>query len=378
MATFVHYMVIMKILHVSGARGWGGNEQQLIDYIPELEKLGTEHTVFGVTNSILHNRCKELGINFIENKKKKLNKFANYLYLKDVVKKVKPDVIHLHTSDSLTVYTISDLLTGLKTKAVFSKKGMGSRSSLLSKYKYNYKNVAATICVSQRVQEEFSAILTEATKKKTIVIHDCVSPDILNNTNDAEDVRAKFNIPDNTFIIGNIANHTAAKDHFTLIDTADHLINTMGRKDVAFVQVGEYTKLTEELKELIKQKGLENHIFFMGRIAGAYRFNPQFDAFVMTSQREGGPTSVLEAMLLGVPVVTTNVGVVPEVITSGTNGFICPVKDYKCLAESLSKLMDDAQLRENFSELGSSAIKKGFMAPILAPQTLDVYKKAMQ
>ena len=368
----------MKVLHVSGARGWGGNEQQLIDYIPELEKLGTSHIVFGVKDSVLHNKCKDLGIAFIEAKKHKLNKFANYLYLKEVVKDVKPDVIHLHTSDSLTVYTIADLLTRLKVKAVFSKKGMGSRSSLLSKYKYNYKNLAAIICVSKRVQEEFSAILNEATKKKTIVIHDCVSPKILNTTDKVEDIKAKFNIPDSGFLIGNIANHTAAKDHFTLIESADYLINTLNKKDAYFVQVGEYTKLTDELKELVKQKGLENSIFFTGRIPEAYKFNNQFDAFVMTSQREGGPTSVLEAMLLGVPTVSTNVGVMPEVIENGVNGFICPVKDYKTIAESLSKLTDNAQLRENFSAKGSAVIKEGFMAEKLAPQTLKVYKAAAQ
>ena len=59
-----HTIFTMKILHVSGARGWGGNEQQLIDFIPELEKLGSEHVVFGVSGSILHNRCKELDITF--------------------------------------------------------------------------------------------------------------------------------------------------------------------------------------------------------------------------------------------------------------------------------------------------------------------------
>jgi hypothetical protein len=78
---------------------------------------------------------------------------VNYYYLKTLVKEINPDLIHLHTSDSLTVFTISDLLFRLKTKAVFSKKGMGSSSIILSEFKFNYKNIAAIICVSEAVKK---------------------------------------------------------------------------------------------------------------------------------------------------------------------------------------------------------------------------------
>lgn len=367
----------MKILHISGARSWGGNEQQMIDFIPELQKLGVDNSVLGVAGSPLQQQCIEKGIVFIGAKKEKLNKFANYGYLKQLVKELRPDVLHLHTSDSLTVFTIADLLYRLKVKAVFSKKGMGSSSSLLSKFKYNYKNVAYSICVSQKVQQDFSKILSSKNKGKAVVVHDCVAPAVLDAKITVDDLRQKLAIPQEKLIVGNIANHTAAKDLATLINTADHLVNTMGVKDVVFVQIGAFSKLTPLLKETVKEKQLEDTVIFTDKIANASQYGPQFDIFLMTSEREGGPTSVLEAMYLEVPVVSTNVGVINEVIKDGINGFVAPVKDHKALAEKTNTLLRDKALQQVFTAKSKAIITEGFTVETLAPQLLQIYKLAI-
>ena len=65
----------MKILHISGAKGWGGNEQQLMYLIPELDKLNVDNLVFGLENSMLQKQCNAKKIKFIQVKSRKLNKF---------------------------------------------------------------------------------------------------------------------------------------------------------------------------------------------------------------------------------------------------------------------------------------------------------------
>ena len=329
--------------------------------------------MFGRAGSPLHEVCGKNGLAFIACKNKKLNKKDNYFYLKQLVKELKPDVIHLHTSDSLTVYTIADMLLGLKTKTIFAKKGMGSSSSLLSKFKYNYKNIAALLCVSKKVQTDFSKILSDKNKKKTVVIYDCVSTHIMENKGQAFNLREKYNLGDKA-IIGNIANHTKAKDLFTLIDTVDYMVNVIGNRNVAFIQIGEFSGLTDELLALVKEKGLEDFIFYTDIIEEAYGYNFQFDAFIMTSEREGGPTSVLEAMLMGTPVVSTNVGIVPEVITDGINGFVAEVKDSKALAEKLNTLLSDKELQQKFTAISKEKILENNAADAIAKRTLEIYK----
>ena len=366
----------MKILHISGAKGWGGNEQQMIDLIPELTKLGVANIVFGVENSQLQKECGMKNIFFVAARKNKLNKFVDYSYLKTIVKEINPDLIHLHTSDSLTVFAISDLLFGLKTKTIFSKKGMGESGSFLSKLKYNYSGVNSIFCVSRSVERDFSRVLYKKNKFKTTVIHDCVSLNILNSKQEIN-LRDKFTIKNESFIVGNIANHTRAKDLDTFINVVDYLVNELGRKEIVFFQIGEFSKLTSNLLEIVKEKKLENTIIFTGKIENASSLNHQFDLFLMTSQREGGPTSVLEAMLVGAPIVSTNVGVIPDVIEDGINGFISPIKDYKDLAKKIDLLLFDKTLQKKFIEESRFKIEKEFIVSKIANQTLTEYKKTL-
>lgn len=366
----------MKILHISGAKGWGGNEQQMMNIIPELNALGIKNSVFGVPDSVLQKECDALKIHFIDCKSHKLNKFVNYRYLKTIVKQLQPDIIHMHTSDSLTVFTIADLLFGLNVKAIFSKKGMGVSSSFLSKLKYNYSGIQSIICVSKSVQIDFSNILSNKNKPKTVVIHDCVSFDIINQKSEFN-LKEKLSIEPNQLLVGNIANHSGAKDIETLINVVDYFVNQLNRNDVIFVQIGEFSKLTDGFLKLIEEKKLTQHILFTNKLPRAFTLIPQFNIFIMTSQREGGPSSVLESMLLGVPIVSTNVGVIPDVIEDGKNGFISPIKDYQDLANKTNTLLENKALQNQFSELSKDSIFKEFSAHFIANQTASLYQKVI-
>ncbi len=367
----------MKVLHIAGATSWGGNEQQIVDILPELEKLNVENIVFGVGNSVFHRECINNNIKFVSSKSKKLNKIVNYYYLKTIVDRIKPDLIHLHTSDSLTVFMISDLLFGLRTKAVFSKKGMGSSGSIFSKLKYNYSGLNSIICVSRSVQNDFSKMLNRKNIDKLKVIHDCVSEDIL-HTKESLNIRERYNIEPNKLIVGNIGNHTKAKNLETFINVADKVVNKMNRKDVYFVQIGEFSKLTEPLIQSVKQKGLGDNFIFTNKIKNASSLNRQFDLFLLTSEREGGPTSILESMLLGTPIISTEVGVIPEIIENGINGFFEPVKNHDLLAEKVSLLLSNKNLQNQFSLRNVDLVKKEFLAPFIAKETFLEYSNILK
>lgn len=364
----------MKVLHISGARAWGGNEQQLIYCIPELNKIGVKNVVFGIKDSVLGKLCLANNISFIPVKDGKLNKLSNFKFIKDLINETKPDLIHLHTSNSLTFFVLSDFFLKLNIKTIFSKKAISASSSFVSKFKYNYKGIDAVFCVSKSVENNFSQVLSNTNKKKLTVVPDCVPVDILNKKGKV-DLREKYNVVEGNFVVGNIANHTTAKDLNTFINTADYLINVLGRKDVVFFQIGKYSKLTYEYLKLIQEKNLQNFVIFTDTIEDASSLNSQFDIFLMTSQREGGPTSVLEAMLVGVPVVTTKVGIIPEVIVDGVNGFVSPVKDFVNLASKIDLLLNDVNLQMDFVEKSKLTIEKGYTASVIAKKTFEEYKR---
>lgn len=366
----------MKILHISGAKGWGGNEQQIIYIVPQLNDLNVKNIVFGIHDSVLDIECRKAGLLFTGVKTKKLNKFSNYKRLANVIKHHKPDIVHLHTSDSLMFFLVANFIYNFKVKLIFSKKGVGVSGSFLSKLKYNNARIDSIICVSKMVKDSFGKTLNETTSRKTVVINDSVSVNILGESSKI-DIRKLYNIPQEKLIVGNIANHTNAKDLFTLIDVLVELKFSLKQNNIVFVQIGEFSKKTDKLKKYAVDKKVFKEIVFMDKIKNASSLNTQFDCFLLTSQREGGPTSLLEAMLIGIPVVSTKVGVVSDIIIDGENGFIANVKDSKSLAKKTVQLLEDNDLQKQFSEKGKAIIKEKFTAKYIAQKTLEEYQRVL-
>lgn len=367
----------MKVIHINGAGSWGGNEQQMGDFIPELEKLGVENMIFGRPDSPLHHYCQENNIPFISAKDGKLSKKSNYRYLKEIVTKHKPDVLHLHSSNAVTLFMISDILFGLKTPTVQSKKGMGQSMSFLSKIKYNYRNIDKIICVSEATKVSMeNEVIKKRNSDKLIVIYDGINFERL-NSNSEEDLRSHYNIIEEKFLIGNIANHTAAKDLPTLLKMMHHLIYVFDFKNFHLMQIGEYSWMTEGLKSLAAELKLEDYITFTDFKKNANSFLSQFDLYVMCSEREGLPLTVYEAFYKRVAVVSTKAGGIPEVIVDAENGFLAEVGEFKTLAEKIKLLLESPQLLSQFSEKSFNLVIEKYSTTQTAKNTLEVYKNVL-
>jgi glycosyltransferase involved in cell wall biosynthesis len=115
----------------------------------------------------------------------------------------------------------------------------------------------------------------------------------------------------------------------------------------------------------------------MNKIDKASALLPQFDAFLLTSQREGGPTSLLEAILMKTPVVSTNVGVVSDIIIDGENGFIADVKNQYELAKKTLLLLQNSKLQKQFSEKSFEIINEFFTSNYIAKKTYDEYQRVI-
>lgn len=111
-----------------------------------------------------------------------------------------------------------------------------------------------------------------------------------------------------------------------------------------------------QLKKMVRDKGLSEQIIrFVGFVDDIPKFLLEGDIFLYTSNTEAGPVAVWEAMAAGLPVVTTNVGAIPEYLEDGQHALIAPPRDARRLADLTLRLVRDARLR---AELGRSGRKK--------------------
>lgn len=369
----------LHILHLSGSKHhWSGNEQQLADLVRHLSDMGVASSIFCYEGSAIHEYAKSHDIPTLPQPRKNVYSSTLRKALRKAIKSGHFNAIHVHTSNFLTLYVLTDLLGGLKIPTVFSRKGLTDRAGFLSRKKYNYKGIDRIICVSGAVRKNFTKFLTPNNHTKAVVVHDGISVDTVSTDDTTPNIFEKFELPQGRFVIGNIANHVSDKDLGTLVKTADHLINTLGRKDVVFVQMGDHTALTQGLTEGVKVAQLEDHVFFVGKVPGAKAYMPQFDLFLMTSCSEGLPLTVYESFMYKIPVVTTCAGGIPEAVKDGYSGIMTEIGDHIALAKGIDRMMSNDTLRQEIANNAHTLLLEKFTARQCAERTLAIYKEIVK
>ena len=131
------------------------------------------------------------------------------------------------------------------------------------------------------------------------------------------------------------------------------------------------------LKELIRQKGLENIVFLRPSVADTARVLAVMDIFAMPSLQEGLGLSVLEAQRARVPVVASCVGGLVSIVDHEKTGLLFPVGDYKELAVAIDRLLNDEALAKNIISNAEFKLQEKFTLTLMAQNTLKVYKEAV-
>ncbi|WP_081211474.1 glycosyltransferase family 4 protein [Salegentibacter sediminis] len=367
----------MKILHLSAAKKWGGGENHLENLCFELDKKGlAENHVLCVKKGILHQRLEKTGILLhaapLDNKLD-----PRFLYrLIRLVKKQKFDLLHIHDSTALTLAVVADHLADLPPFVLSKKTSFPIKPRKQSLYKYNYPKIKKILCVSEETRKVTSKSIID--QKKLIRLYHGVAIQQQSGSKAELNLRKHLKLSSDKKIIGNIANHIRPKDLPTLVKTANQLINLKTRSDFHFVQIGNFTKQrTESLKLMVKQYGLEEHFSFLGFRENASALIPQFDISIMTSQSEGLPQFIYESFFHKVPVISTSVGGIPEIISHKINGLLAEAHDEKKLCENILFLSNNEELIPKFVEISYHKLLQDFTSDIMAEKTLTEYKNIL-
>lgn len=363
----------MKILHLSAAQNWGGGENHLENLCFEL-KEDVKNAVFCVSGGMLHQRLQTQGQKVITAPLANKMDPRFVLKLANLCKKQKFDLLHIHDSTALTLAVMADHFAALPPFILSKKTSFPIRPRRQTLFKYNYPKIRKILCVSEATKEISSQTITCGGRME--VIYHGTRLD-----NKAErspfSIRTKFNLPEDATVIGNIANHIEAKHLETFIRTADHLVNRKNRKQLYFVQIGNFSRRTEDLKKLVKELGLEDHILFSGYIPEASALIPQFDVMLLTSENEGIPQVIYESFYYNVPVVSTNVGGISEIIENRVNGLLNDPYDHIGLGENLLFLLENPQVIPNFAKISREKLLQNFTSRIMAGKTLEIYKTVL-
>ena len=133
------------------------------------------------------------------------------------------------------------------------------------------------------------------------------------------------------------------------------------QENVRFAIVGDgHGDLLDLARQQVKELGLQDKLFFTGHRNDLFDIYRSFDLFLMTSSTEGMPNTVLEAMAMEVPVVSTRVAGVPELVDDGASGLLCPIGDVSSLSDAVLELVRDEDKRNTFAKQGRMRIEEQF------------------
>ena len=132
-----------------------------------------------------------------------------------------------------------------------------------------------------------------------------------------------------------------------------------------------------ELEKLGSELGLAKHLEFVGYKSQAEvrDYLQKSDVFVLPSFAEGVPVSLMESMAAGVPVVSTQVGGVSELVENGVSGYLVPPGDAISLAEKIEILLTNVELRNKFGQAGRIKIEQEFNLIKETEKLYDIFTK---
>jgi L-malate glycosyltransferase len=158
-------------------------------------------------------------------------------------------------------------------------------------------------------------------------------------------------IPPGAPVIGIVANLRPVKRHADLIKAFARVKKTV---PVAHLVIAGEGDLHQSLQELATSEGVADSTHFMGRVEAVEKIIRRFTVGVLCSESEGLSNAIMEYLREGKPVVCTNVGGNPELITDEQNGFLYPVGNEDVLVDRLVRILKDSELSQ---AMGRAALR---------------------
>jgi glycosyltransferase involved in cell wall biosynthesis len=166
---------------------------------------------------------------------------------------------------------------------------------------------------------------------------------------DRESMRKTLDISPDTFVFGSIGSLIARKSNHHTLDALAQFSQRHPNTDWKMILIGEGPERTA-LAAQAKALGIAKHLIFTGFRNNPFDYLATFDAFILASSSEGLPRVVLEAMLLGIPVIGSDVIGTAELIDHQRTGLLFPWSDSQTLAQHLSRISEDAGLRQQLAD----------------------------
>lgn len=297
-----------------------------------------------------------------------------------LIRRERPDIVHTHTAKAGLLGRLAAWLAGVPLIVhtfhghVFHGYFSPARTRLfVALERWLARRTHRLVAVSARVRDEVLARGIGRPERFHVV------PVGLDLQRFAEcdplrgELRAELRLPPRARVVGIVARLVPIKRHEVFLTAAAAVAGRMPA--CRFLVVGDGER-RQALEGMARALGIADRVLFLGWRRDLERIYAELDVAVLTSANEGSPVSLIEAMASGVPVVGPRVGGIPDVIDDGVTGLIVPPGDAGPVAEAISRLLDDAELRRKMGAAARERALRLYGADRLVGDIAALYRGA--
>ena len=215
-------------------------------------------------------------------------------------------------------------------------------------------------------------------ESRSTVIHGGINPDVFYTREKNRDLIKKLGLDDHKILLGQIGRLSAVKDYPTTIKAMALLIED--HQDIHLIISGIEGKVkVDRLKELAFNYNIEPNITFIGPYDPVADLISILDIGIVASRGSEAICRIaMEYLAMGIPVVATDVNVLPEIIVNRRNGIIVHAEDPVGMAEALTELISNADLRRQIRQNNLNDGRSRLNILSAAGQTIDIYTSVLR
>jgi glycosyltransferase involved in cell wall biosynthesis len=365
----------LRILKVCTSRSWGGMEMSMATISARLRDRGHDVHPVCYTGSPIHERLLKLGFDpLLMDLWGKFHPFKAWRIAR-YVNRHAIDIVH--TDYSRDLFTLVPAKKWCKPTPLVLHKHVGTiRPKNLPVHPYLYRNVDFVIAISRVIEKNL--LETHPLRPEQVgIIHHGIDMDRFKPEGDKRHrVRTELGIGEDELVVGIVGRLQESKGHLQFLEVAKRVLPDFPR--TRFVIVGEATRGEDEeanaILEKIEGAGLGDRMILTGYRDDVPDVLGAMDVFLFPTHSEAFGLVIVEAMAMGVPVVSADCDGVPDIVVEGETGLLADPRDVTALTDAIGSLLEDDELRKSFGQSGMRRARELFSEDRMCGEMEDLYK----
>jgi glycosyltransferase involved in cell wall biosynthesis len=367
-----------RVLHVIYSLYRGGAERVIETQLLGGDRRRFEYLVCSLTGGgDMIDRMSNAGSRVFLLGKRRRGDVTAVTKLANLIRREKVDLLHLHNSPGMFWGTLARIASATGVPIVRTEHNPYIPEDLPALYRRLYpqftKRASKVICVSELVRRSYAERFP-ALAGSFMEIPNGIRMQDYEKLPPRAECRAQFKLLPGAKLIGTVGRMVPVKNHKLLIEALFRARQTVSDVHLAIIGEGD---LRESLAAYAADLGVSEYVSLVKETRKIDYFYGAIDIFCLSSDSEGMPLTLLEALASGVPVVSTEVGGISEVIESGKNGYLVPKGSAEFLAKRIVELLQDPSKAAELALAGRKMVHERFPAEKMIAATEAVYEEVL-